>query len=285
MTAIPDSARPTSATSDSIPVFSTPAPSGHPVRSADSTGKYPHAGFYNLREAGGLHAANGRIRTGRLLRSDFPSAISLDAAEFFLGLPLGVVIDLRDPDEIDTTPKVFWDAGFSVVERPIFSGSIASMTTGVPGVKQLYLTMLERFPVQLAAAVGDVANSVEGGAVLVHCTAGKDRTGMVIALIQSLLGARDDDVIATYARTQANLSGEWLIGMHAKLRQLAQRDAQFAQLNVSDLDPLLAGSPPEAMRSALDWIDRTSGSAETFLRDNGLEVDQVNVLREVLLVT
>ncbi len=173
----------------------------------------------------------------------FPSAISLDAAEFFLGLPLGVVIDLRDPDEIDTNPKIFWDAGFSVVERPIFSGSIASMTTGVPGVEQLYLTMLERFPVQLAAAVGDVANSVEGGAVLVHCTAGKDRTGMVIALIQSLLGARDDDVIATYARTQANLSGEWLIGMHAKLRQLAQRDAQFAQLNVSDLDPLLAGSP------------------------------------------
>ncbi|MFT3944728.1 MAG: tyrosine-protein phosphatase [Ancrocorticia sp.] len=283
MTTTPDSARPASAAPDSIPVSSAPALSGNLARPADSTGKYQHAGFYNLREAGGLPTANGRIRTGRLLRSDFPAMISTDAAAFFRELPLAAVVDLRDPDEIDTNPKAFWDAGFSVVERPIFSGSIASMTTGVPAVEELYLTMLERFPVQLAAAVGDIADSVESGAVLVHCTAGKDRTGMVIALIQSLLGVRDDDVITTYARTQANLSGEWLVGMYRKLRHLAANDPRFANLDERDLDPLLVGSPPEAMRSALDWIDRTSGSAETFLRDNGLEADQVGALREVLL--
>ena len=280
MTTEPDSAYPASATSDRAL-----ASGGNSALPADSTGKYQHAGFYNLREGGGLPAANGqKIRTGRLLRADFPAVIGPDATEFFRGLPLATVVDLRDPDEINTNPKVFWDAGFAVVERPIFSGSIGSMTTGVPDVEQLYLTMLEHFSRQLATAVSEVANSMESGAVLVHCTAGKDRTGMVIALIQSLLGVRDDDVIATYSHTQANLSGEWLTGMHAKIKKLAQRDPQFERVDLKKLDPLLAGSPPVAMRSALDWIDRTSGSAEFFLRDNGLEAEQVSVLREVLLV-
>ena len=249
----------------------------------DSVGRYELAGFFNLREGGGMPAGEGRIRLGRLLRSDFPSAVNSEANGFFRELPLAAVVDLRDLDEAKASAHLFQDAGFEVIERPIFTGSVASMATGVPSIEQLYTTMVQRFAPQVASAVGDVADAIGSGAVLVHCWAGKVRTGVVIGLVQSLLGVRDDDVVASYARTQANLSGKWLQTMRARLKELAIHNPQFAGVDEDEIEPLLVGSPPEAIQSMLDRVREASGSVEGFLLDNGLTAQQAGKLRSDLL--
>ena len=90
---------------------------------------------------------------------------------------------------------------------PILSGSIKSMMANVPTVSELYQSMIASSPTELAQSIAAIATATQSGAALVHSTAGKDRTGVVIALTQALLGVSDDDTVANYVQTQANLQG------------------------------------------------------------------------------
>ena len=77
--------------------------------------KYDLSGFYNLRDGGGLAAADGRMRTLRLLRSDQPAALDRQDADFLRDLPLSSVIDLRTEVEVMMEPSLFKKGGFSVL--------------------------------------------------------------------------------------------------------------------------------------------------------------------------
>ena len=171
------------------------------------TMKYDLTGFYNFREGGGMAAGEGRVRTQHLLRSDFPQSFGAESVEYMQEVPVSAVIDLRTDPEIESQPRYFKDAGFNVVKIPILSGSIKSMMANVPTVSELYQSMIASSPTELAQSIAAIATATQSGAALVHCTAGKDRTGVVIALTQALLGVSDDDTVANYVQTQANLQG------------------------------------------------------------------------------
>ncbi len=245
--------------------------------------KYDLSGFYNLREAGGIHVRGGKLRTKKLLRSGFPESFDQADIKFFLGLPLSVVVDLRDAEEAQMSPDFFERAGFNVVRNPIFAGSASSMMLEIPTLEQLYAGMLDDSATALAGAVEDVATGVKTGAALVHCTAGKDRTGIVIALIQSLLGASRADVVANYCATSANLSGVWLQQKMEMIQELTAIYPQLADVNMEALKSLIAGSPPEAIESVLDTVDTDYGGVETFLRENGLPQQAIEDLEEHLV--
>ena len=250
----------------------------------------PMDGFYNLRDGGDLPAAGGRVRAGRLLRSDEPSTLDQKAIDYFKSLPLQLVIDLRTEEEIEASAQPFQTAGFNTDHIGVLSGSIKSMMSNIPSIEALYLEMINNSGPQLAEAVAAVSDGVQDGAVVVHCTAGKDRTGVVIALSQSLLGVPRQAILNNYAATHANLDGTWLqstmekymkkMGMNAADLQAA---AKASGVNVQQLMQLATGSPASAMEGVLDQIESQHGSVKNYLIANGLSEEKIDALVKALV--
>jgi protein-tyrosine phosphatase len=238
----------------------------------------PVAGTYNLRDTGGYPAETGTTRHGRLFRSDALHRLTDDSREKFAELGITLVVDLRDESELAHSPSRLEGLGAQVVHTPIYSGaapaasaaSLAEVT-----LDDLYRTMVAEHGDNLAAAVRHIARSGDG-VVLVHCTAGKDRTGLVVALALSAAGVDRDAVIADYAETEANLSGEWVTAMLERMQQSGYAD-------VAGLEQIVSASPPELMAAILDLIDEEHGSVSRYLVANGLEQGDLDLLREALI--
>lgn len=240
--------------------------------------RYELTGFYNFRDGGGLAARDGRLRTMRLLRSDQPESLDGQDIDFLRDLPLAKVVDLRTEMEVKTSPSAFKEAGFALERHPIVAGSAASMVEGDMTVAKMYQEMLHKGGKAFARAVAAAAAGLGNGSVIVHCTAGKDRTGITIALIQELLGASREDIIDSYALTGANLAGPWVDEKMAAIAKfLGEKEAER-------LEPLLAQSPPEAMSQALSYVDQNFGGALGYLQSHGLDEGVVGSLRDALIV-
>ncbi len=245
--------------------------------------QYELTGFYNLREGGGMASQDGRVRTLRLLRSDFPSEMTGEAQEFFRDVPVAGVIDLRSELEVLTAPPLFKEAGLHVYHRPVEAGSILSMLSGKLTVERMYMGMLEHAPEQLAKAVALAADITQDGAVLVHCTAGKDRTGIVIALIQSVLGVPDEEIVANYEITSKNLTGAWVQNKLEEGKKIAAKVPDGNKIDLDELIPLMTGSPASAMEAVLDKLQEDWGGPEGFLLHHGVTTEQMETLRKNLL--
>jgi hypothetical protein len=134
-----------------------------------------------------------------------------------------------------------------------------------------YLGYLEDRPDQVAAALRSVARS--GGAALVHCAAGKDRTGVVVAIALSAVGVRRPAVIADYAA-----SGERIGQVLARLR----RSPTYAD-DISDEPDELQRPRPQTMAAFLEQVDARYGGAARWLAGHGFGPDDLQLLRAKLL--
>ena len=120
--------------------------------------------------------------------------------------------------------------------------------TDITGItlSNVYRIILSRHQQVLGRVIREIAAAE--GPVLVHCTAGKDRTGLVVALTLSALGIDRDIILADYAATAANLAGEWTQRMVGKARR-------FRVHLTDDLLVILGSSPPEVLADAsTGWI-------------------------------
>jgi protein-tyrosine phosphatase len=221
-------------------------------------------GFANLRDVGGYRA--GRERTTRwrtLLRADMPQDLDPVDRPPLVGLPARTVVDLRDDDEVADAPSVFTHARFDVVRCPIFDGSAASFVERRVTLTDLYAHMIGSCGRTLARAVRAIADSDPAAAVLVHCSAGKDRTGVTVALALSAVGVETSDVVSDYARTEGRLRGPWL---ERRLRELGAHHGA----DLSGSAELVGGSPAAVIVAALDLVDARWGSPRGYLLDHGL---------------
>jgi hypothetical protein len=159
-------------------------------------------GCFNVRDAGGWPTDDGRrMATGALYRADDPVRLTDHGRACVAELGLRAVIDLRQKAQFDRghtfgpaeithhIPTV--DRVIDVDDPPRFE--VASDIVG------LYEDMVERGGPQLVKAVDTVAEHIVDGPVLVHCVAGKDRTGLVVALIQAAIGVTLESIVAEYA--------------------------------------------------------------------------------------
>jgi protein-tyrosine phosphatase len=179
------------------------------------------------------------------------------------------VLDLRRDDERIERPSALGDLPVSVVHISISSGAPADFTE-IPDLDTVYREMVRCSGPALAAAVTALAEP-EALPAIVHCTAGKDRTGLVVAFVLVLLGVDDDTVIADYSAS-ASLLG------HAFADRLAGVDAEALER----LAPLL-GSPPELISAVLAEIRDTHGDVERFLVHHGMSEDVPGRLRRALV--
>ena len=238
-------------------------------------------GAVNVRDLGGLPTGDGgKTRAGRLLRGDNLQDLSpADITRLVGGIGLTTVVDLRStaelraegPAPLDVVPDVRHvhcpvlpeqGAATDVVADVLLTKDDADRSR-YPADPRAghYLGYLEDRPEQVVAAVRAVATAP--GAALVHCAAGKDRTGVVVALALSAVGVRPDAVAADYAAT-----GERLELLLDRLR----RSPAYAR----DVDSKPAGAhQPQAssMAAFLDQLTARYGGAAAWLAGHGFGAD------------
>lgn len=216
-------------------------------------------GFRNLRDLGGLPRTGGSpVIPGRLLRSDFPDTDSPLGSEL---RTISQVIDLRGAEEVMEAPSPFPGLGIPVVQVPLFAGSAASFVAQRVTLSTMYQHLLGEAGTSFAMVAGAV-ETAPAGAVLIHCTAGKDRTGLAVALILEAVGVDRAAVVADYALTEQNLGPNWLADRIAVLQP-------HHQIDLREVAELLAGSPAVALRQSLEYLDAEWGSAAGYLAAHG----------------
>lgn len=238
------------------------------------TGQAAATVLANFRDVGGLPAADGRqIRSGRLFRSDSLQELGDgDIANFVDHLGIRYIIDLRTAEESvqqGRGPLGSYPIGYLNV--PLVDVDAPSGPAGQVVLTQ-YLQHLDHDP-NLPLAVEMVAHTVRLPTV-VHCAAGKDRTGVVLALVELLLGVPEEHVVADYMRTAANLDL-----VLARLR----RWPRYAD-NMARLPAEIYRCEEHVIRGLLDEMSRHYGGAAGWARQRGIGPDVVQQIRDRLLV-
>ncbi|MCT1639899.1 tyrosine-protein phosphatase [Dietzia cinnamea] len=235
------------------------------------------AGLYNLRDTGGYRAAGGTSRWGKLLRSDALHRIDATGRDRLAEIGVAHIIDLRGGDERATAPSAVDGLEVTVHHLPVFDDAdpAAQATTHV-GLVPVYDHIVDERGAQLVDAIRVIIAADDDDAVLVHCTAGKDRTGLVVAFALAAAGVDRDDVVADYAATAENLRGEWSDAMTAVFEQ------RGIELTAGMVE-LITESPAEVLEALLERIDREHGSISAYLLAHGLTPTELERLTAVLI--
>ncbi|KKB12266.1 hypothetical protein VE25_08395 [Devosia geojensis] len=217
---------------------------------------------HNIRDLGGYRrAGGGTTQWSRILRGDSLSHLREDSSRTLVDRGLSTVIDLRRPEEIGALPNPF--AGHErVAYRNIALFDALAPVAAMAGVFDMaarYREALDRCGDRLAEALMAVTTA-PAGLVLFHCTAGKDRTGVLAALILLIAGVDEAEIAADYALT-ATMANPLL----ARLRHRALS----AGLDAVHVERVLA-SDAATIDAMLAHLRDTHGGTEPYMRRIGL---------------
>ena len=217
----------------------------------------------NTRDLGGYRTVSGLVtRCGQILRSDRQGYPSERDIRFLLELGVTTLIDLRTADDAQRAPSGFaGHPAFTLVYCPIAEGS--SVPASPDEVPRSYLRIA--LAPHMPAVFRTIAASDSG--VLFSCAAGKDRSGVVSAVLLTLCGVPDDVVVEDYMRS----------------RDCNQPRFEQLQKRFPDLDMRIVIPQPRYMREFLRLFRRRWFSPEGYLRDIGLCADEIASLRAKLL--
>jgi protein tyrosine/serine phosphatase len=229
-------------------------------------------GLVNLRDLGGLPTASGATtRPGRLLRSESPHTLSDAGLTELLDLGIGAVIDLRTISEREHRPSPLAEAGVHILHAPIFTDD-DEYPDHLATAEEVYCWWFRERRTGLATAMASIADA-PSAPILVHCHAGKDRTGVVVALVLRLAGVSVDAIANDYA-----ISGVQLAEMLARDRVTAVERG---------MDPVrverLFTVRREAMVETMKCVDVEHGGAASLMRSIGLAPQQIQRLTDLLL--
>ena len=230
-------------------------------------------GISNLRDVGGYQTIDDRLTRWRtLFRSGCVDRLSLTGQDWLVEhAGLRTVIDLRQDDEILSRPNVFaTSARVRYRHMPVFDGPPPD-DEPMP-LEVGYWRMLEQRHARMRAVFEEL---VQPGALpaLIHCYAGKDRTGMVVALILAAVGVPHTTVAADYALSAACLGPEFVDETRASLTKRGWSWEKYGHL---------CGSPAELMLDVLAGVDSRYGSVASYLASIGVRPTDVQSLRERL---
>jgi protein-tyrosine phosphatase len=229
-------------------------------------------GTMNLRDLGGYPAGNGGlVRWRTLLRSDALDRLDQDGRTALTALGLRTVVDLRTDEEAQDAPSALEGSGARIFRVPLLRAEALGRLP--PDLAAVYRYLIDDGGPAMAAAVGHLcrAGALPG---LVHCTAGKDRTGLVAALILGVLGVPDDIIAADYALSASYLNPD----AAAVIGRIQAIGGAASRLSLSVL-----GSPPELILMALARARAQAGSVAGYLVRHGLTEAELGELRTGLV--
>ena len=237
----------------------------------------PLEGTYNVRDCGGYRTRVGRtVKWGVFFRADGLHRLTPQGQATLLGRGVRTIIDLRRSDEIQVAPNVF--AGSKAVQYHHISLVVDETSKAGPQsdpepLVVTYRKILDDRQAQVCRTLATFADA-DGLPGLVHCTAGKDRTGVITALLLGLVGVPHETIVADYALTSTYLGEGFMAYIKERALQRGYTWEQYAPLTTC---------PPENMAQTLQHIDAAYGGVEPYLRYVGLGEAQLDRLRDRLL--
>ncbi len=227
----------------------------------------PLEGSHNIRDVGGYPTSDSRTTRWRtFLRADSLHRLTSAGQQHLIEYGLRTVIDLRSTPELAAAPDVF------AASREVNYVHISLMPPrSWPDVESLYRHILD----ERQEAVKSVFDAMteEAFAVLIHCTAGRDRTGVISALMLGLAGVSHTTIAEDYS-----LTDHYGQGMYDQFR----RDAAEAGRGPAAIEPYVH-SRPEAMLKTLAHLEATYQSVPAYLERIGLTDAQIDRLRRAIV--
>jgi len=239
-------------------------------------------GCVNVRDLGGIPLEDGgTTRFGAVIRSDNLRGLTEDGWRALEGHRVARIVDLRWPEELAQDPPR--ELEVEVVHVSVIGPSLAesrdylrTLDAHVDSVEDVadhyawsYVEFLERNRDRFGLALGAIADA--DGTVVIHCMGGKDRTGLVAALLLRLAGVALGEIGRDYSLSGPNLAGtleRWLADAPNE-RERRRREK-------------LSGTPAVAMTRVIREIEDRHGSVTGYLEAAGLQPEQIQRLRERL---
>ena len=239
-------------------------------------------GCLNVRDLGGLPTEDGRrTRHGAVVRADNIRKLTDAGWEALAGHGVRRIVDLRLPVEVAGDPPRDADVDVDVVHVSVFGDGmdeeyVAELDAHLASVEDVaehyvysYVDWLDRYREDFGRAFAAIADA--DGTVLVHCMGGKDRTGVVSALLLRLAGVPHDVIGEDYAVTAANLlpsTSVWIPAVEDPVER-----AKWERL---------AATPAAAMERVVQEVEARYGDVSSYLRAAGLSDAQITRLRDRL---
>ncbi|HIG39754.1 MAG: tyrosine-protein phosphatase [bacterium] len=240
---------------------------------------HPFEGCFNFRDIGGYEAADGRtVRWGRYFRAGRQDRMTSDDLDKVKELGIRTQIDLRRPDEaLDQGRGPLEGLGANYENIAVIpEGGTDQLSrlvgdTGISGKR--YLGYLGFGPESWIRMFEIFAKSVDHP-VLVHCTAGKDRTGVTTAFLLSILGVERALIEADYILTNRDVDRQ--VTFLENTVGLPEGMSREYMMRV-------AGVPEDAMSDFLDGLDENYDGALGYLRSIGIDDEIQETIREEYL--
>lgn len=232
------------------------------------------SGCLNFRDLGNFKGSDGSLtKSGRLFRADCLSKLTEDDIAALKKMGVVFVIDLRSTLEVENSDYPLNEhegIGYEMVSLSDELDPQKLLESMPGGLDGLYRDIVDRFNAPLMRVFSLILEHTQGGAVVFHCTAGKDRTGVVSALLLLLKGVSEEDIIADYAKSYENMRPHFEIFLRP-----------MKMMNIPIPEHVFS-SDPEYMAAFLKYFKEKYGSVEDFLVTNGMSEADIQALKNVL---
>ena len=237
-------------------------------------------GLLNVRDLGGHPTEDGgETRYGSIIRADSVRQLSDQGWAALVDYGVKTIVDLRTNDELTADPPAelpvevlhlpFFETGtddWQRVEEKLEAAARAAPDVAT-ATREVYLIFLEEYASNVATAIRAIADAPEGG-IVIHCAGGKDRTGLLTALLLHVAGVGIDEIAADYA-----LSEERLRPRHEQWLAEAESEEERERLE------RVMQTPLESIKGVFAELEQRHGSVEGYLRDAGLTDDELDRAR------
>lgn len=233
---------------------------------------------YNTRDLGGFRTVDGRsIRRQALVRSDNLSRLTAAGWQTLMAYGIRTVLDLRTTWErtFELSPFLHHkDSPVQYLHVPFLTDEHALGWPDTSSIEEDYILMLQEAQDGVRSIVQALGQAEDGG-VLFYCHSGKDRTGLIAALVLAVLGVPPDEVADDYAQSLdclRPLQDEWLKNGPGERAEREEADLKFT-------------SRPETMKIVLQHLEAEYGGVQGYMEKAGVSNADVERLRHRLIET
>ncbi len=230
-------------------------------------------GTRNLRDLGGYPTVDGRQTHWRMLyRSDCLDQLDDAGQTWLIDAGLRTIVDLRGAEEVADKPNVFATSEQVRYRHiPFWEGPLPEDFD--PDLSKGYMRELDLCGDRLVAIFAALLEP-DALPALIHCAAGKDRTGIAVGLLLDAAGVTRQVIGEDYALSAQCLGPEYVAEGRIWVARIGREWERWAHT---------FETPPERMLNTLEYADRHFGGTAAYLRRNGLDESQVERLRDLLI--